>query len=829
METTEEIVGLEARYRRLLGDPRRSLAEFVDASVEYGRLLSEVDLQRAHDVLSLALETLHDPPAPAETEVALRVMGLLEVVAGRIGNVSSQLAVLERQRRVVAGGQGPAGLDGAIDLRRRSSAALLAAGRVAEGLDELTVGLEEAADGGDLEVFGRTVTDLVAALRAHPLPDAAVPELDRVLARTRHQRAEAVWVVWCLVGMGAVRLAADDVAAARLYVRRLRTLAATQVLPAVAGVVMAEVALAEDRPDVAVELGEELVEVGSPDIRVRFLSLAALGRALVSAGRDDEAVRTLAEASGYDVGDDRTLAAVHDALAALAERGGRFEDAYRHLRTAERLARRSAPSAVALTPVVDIRSPGRRLAPVANPEEELALRIVALQQLVEERTRELEQAQLDLIEMGERSALDGLTGLLGRDRLRSMLAATLATRTDVSVLSIDVDRFGRVNETLGHEVGDALLTEIAQRLRTALADADLVARWGGDEFVAVIVGVREPTAAQAVAEAVRQCLAQPWTAAGGVELVPSVSIGVAIADGARDADLLLRQADTAMVRAKLIGKDRVLLYHSEISGEARRRLDIETMVRQALERDWFELHFQPICSNVTGRPYAAEALLRIRHPELGLVTPVSFLDVVEETGLTGPVGRWVIDTACAALSRWSRVVPDFTIAVNVSPTLLDMDLPTVVAEALERCGAEAAQLVVEVTEHTLLDADDVQVTSLVALRELGVKIALDDFGTSYSSLHHLRRFPVDIVKIDRSFVAGICDHPQDEAIVQAIVDLSRVFGFRVIAEGVETVEQLELQRRLGCHGAQGYLLGRPVPADDLAPVLAHLGVDTAPG
>jgi diguanylate cyclase (GGDEF)-like protein len=462
-----------------------------------------------------------------------------------------------------------------------------------------------------------------------------------------------------------------------------------------------------------------------------------------------------------------------------------------------------------------------RYAALDLENRDLDRRLRNLQQLVDDRDRQLEQALIDLREVKDQSERDPLTRLANRQTLRRLMAQ-LARRGDrCAVLAIDVDRFGRLNETLGHDVGDRLLVELADRLRHAVRSRDTVARWGGDEFMVVMPGVRDLTTATAMAETVRSELGRPVQFDDGASVVCSISVGVAVTgSGLVEPDVLLRQVDTALERAKARGKDRVEVFGDELGVDARRRFETEHLLRQALDEGWFELYFQPVHPNDEGYPVAAEALLRLRHPDGTLLLPGAFLDVAEETGLARPIGNWVVEEACRIASRWVGRLPPFRLAVNVSAAQLGPDFPSVISGSLQAHGLDPSVLVVELTEHTLLEADDDQVEALVAVRRAGVRIALDDFGTAYSSLNHLRRFPVDVVKIDKSFVAGFGRSDQDHAIVKAVVDLSHTFRFRVIAEGVETAEQFDQQLRLGCHGAQGYLIGHPKPAEAFERLLA---------
>ena len=450
-------------------------------------------------------------------------------------------------------------------------------------------------------------------------------------------------------------------------------------------------------------------------------------------------------------------------------------------------------------------------------------RVASLEQVIDLRTRQLEQALIDLRDLSDRSQLDPLTGLAGRQRLTEVMAELVVRQDRCAVLAIDLDRFGRLNETLGHQAGDELLVEHAARLQRVVRNRDTVARWGSDEFVVVMPGVYDLATAIAMADGIRDELARPFTTVIGETVISTISVGVAIAaESVADPEALLREADIALERAKALGKGRVEVFGAELEETARRRFDTEAMLRSALDEGRFELYFQPVHPNLAGHPIAAEALLRMHHPTGDILAPGAFLDVAEETGLTRPIGDWVLNETCRIAAGWMRLGTPFSVAVNVSATQLDAEFPANIADALARHGVPPHMLVMELTEHTLLEADDTQVQALLAVRATGVRIALDDFGTAYSSLSHLRRFPVDVVKIDKSFVAGICRSERDNAIVRAVVDLSHTFRFRVVAEGVETAEQLDQQRRLGCHGAQGFLIGRPKPASVFDELLGSL-------
>ena len=588
-------------------------------------------------------------------------------------------------------------------------------------------------------------------------------------------------------------------------------------LAVVADVVGAWIDLEADRPADAVARLDKVVSQGEVEAQWSFLVHAGRGVAHHALDHREEARVDLAAAADVGTDDHLALAACLDLLAELEHLDGDADAAYRHLRSArvnelaaraqERARRRPGGS-----------RPGRSGAPEVV---DLTDRRLALEHLVRVREAQLDRALIDLRDANQRNELDPLTGLANRQHLREVLTEIVEAQGHCAVLAVGLDRFSRLNETLGHRVGDEFLVEMSARLQHAVRISDVVARWGGDEFVIVVPGVHEPAAAVGLAEAIRQAVAEPWGAGDGRALTPSVSIGVAVGrQGEVPPDHLLRHADAALEQAKVRGKDRVEVFGEDIGAASQRRFEVERLLRAALDDDLFELYFQPVHANTPGYPLTAEALLRLHHPDGRLLAPGAFLDVAEETGLARPIGSWVLRSACAVASRWAGVGEPFHCAVNVSAHQLDDEFPDLIADTLERQSLDPERLVLELTEHTLLEADAVQVDALDRIRATGVRIALDDFGTAYSSLTHLRRFAVDVVKIDQSFIAGITVNAEDAAIVSAIVELSRTFGFRVVAEGIETVQQLDLQRRLGCHGAQGYLIGRPKPAAAFGELLA---------
>lgn len=762
---------LEAAYDDLESDPRRDPTAFLHLSVSLAKNLPDEAHARAIELMWTALARLDhlesNPASHPSIEAVREAVNALDMLGVAAGDHSMRvwLARWERSYRMrrVEGCSD----DDLVELHLR-------VGDAAVDADDLVTAYGAVIEALDLiEATGadHLLTEVVAACalwsRLVECPDPS--PIERRLQEIRERGRDEPAGVWALIGSAVLCQQRGDTAEAELHLRRLRAMTDDQMPP------------------------------------LAWLVGAWVARAGGHAAALDEALGHLASAEPADPTTDLLIEEL-------------LEECDRELHGVQLHHVPDRPTVevadVVLPPEVD---PGD---PVA-----LASRVASLEALVEARTRQLEQALVDLRDMADRSQHDPLTGLANRTHLRELLAARIASRHSVAVLAIDIDRFTRVNETIGHVAGDALIVEVARRLGRIVSPADTLARWGGDEFMVILNGHTEIERVESVANGIRQALGVPWLAAEGTEVVPSVTIGVALApNGEIDPDVVLQQVDIALEEAKRAGRGRVEVFGDALGDAAQHRFETESLIRQGMERGWFELFFQPIYSNETGRPYAAESLLRLRHPERGVLAPAAFLDVAEDTGLAVPLGDWVIRSACEHLAAWQDSTPGFRLAVNVSASQLDSNFPVMVAESIDATGADAEALVIELTEHLLLAADEEQVAVLNSLRSMGIRIALDDFGTAYSSFNHLRRFPIDIVKIDRSFVAGICSNPEDLAIVAAVVDLSRVFGFRVIAEGVETSEQLDLQRRLGCFGAQGFLIGRPRPASHFGELLAGLSI-----
>jgi diguanylate cyclase (GGDEF)-like protein len=427
--------------------------------------------------------------------------------------------------------------------------------------------------------------------------------------------------------------------------------------------------------------------------------------------------------------------------------------------------------------------------------------------------------------MRHQSLHDSLTGLPNRallfDRIEHAFGRAERFGSAVAVLLLDLDGFKTVNDSLGHHAGDELLIEVGSRLQDVVRTSDTVARLGGDEFV-VLAEVESDEEAFGLSERIAAIWEAPFAAASG-EVFCSASVGIAVGRKAEAPTKMLREADAAMYRAKDRGRGRSEIFDEEMRRDAFERLRTESDLRRALERDEFRVMYQPIFDTTTLRPIAVEALVRWQHPTRGIVGPVEFIPLAEETGLIAPLGRWVLEHAVAEVAGWSRQFPELPLRVAVNVSGQQLARPEFLQEvrvALEASDLPPELLGLEITESILINESGNPRSTLESLREIGVKVLIDDFGTGYSSLARLKRFPLDVIKIDRSFVDGVGAEDEDTAIVAAIVDIARSLGLQVIAEGVEGEVQLERLRELGCHAAQGYLFSGPMQGDAFAAFLA---------
>ncbi|HET7479609.1 MAG TPA: EAL domain-containing protein [Rubrobacteraceae bacterium] len=426
------------------------------------------------------------------------------------------------------------------------------------------------------------------------------------------------------------------------------------------------------------------------------------------------------------------------------------------------------------------------------------------------------------------SQYDSLTGLANRalfqDRLTQAVARAEREGEMVALLSLDLDRFKDFNDALGHGFGDMLLKTAANRLQGCVREGDTVARLGSDEFGIVLEDVPDVQFVASVAQRISAELTEPFTV-HGQEMFLSAGMGIAVRPPS-EADALIRDASAALQRAKAAGPDNYQFFSPEMNVEAFERLAFESSLRRALERGEFELHYQPQVDLSTGRIVGAEALLRWNHPELGLISPAKFIPVLEETGMILEIGAWVIQTACSQSRAWrDDGLPGIRVAVNLSAKQFEQqDLSAVVSGALEETGLSPDDLELEITESLLMQDSEESNAKLGRIKsERGVRVSIDDFGTGYSSLAYLKRFPIDALKVDQSFIRDLTEGSDDAAIVAAIIGLAHSLRLAVIAEGVETAAQLEYLRRQGCDEAQGYYLSRPVPAAGFATLLRDAG------
>jgi diguanylate cyclase (GGDEF)-like protein len=426
---------------------------------------------------------------------------------------------------------------------------------------------------------------------------------------------------------------------------------------------------------------------------------------------------------------------------------------------------------------------------------------------------------------------DSLTGLPNRysvrERLAQAIEASLASGGSAGVILLDLDGFKEINDSLGHPFGDRVLTQVAQRLSSFVGGKASPGRLGGDEFVVIVERAQQASALEALASAIRDEMRRPL-AVDEHQFFLSASLGLAIApEHGTDVDVLLQKADVAMYRAKAEKLPGYCTYSSSLNEHAPARLRMQHLLSQALARKELILYYQPKIA-ASGKVTGAEALVRWRSGELGLVPPVEFIPLAEHTGLIIEIGEWVLETACAQLQAWKDEVPEeFSIAVNLSPhQFSDPELVPKIARTLDRTGIAAHRLELEITEGALMHNPAQAILALEQLRALGIKISVDDFGTGYSSLAYLKRLPIDALKIDKSFIASLPADPRDHTIVSAVIAIARELTLRVTAEGVETEQQLHVLQALGCDEFQGYLFSHPLPNADFLAMHRRRGCET---
>jgi diguanylate cyclase (GGDEF)-like protein len=422
---------------------------------------------------------------------------------------------------------------------------------------------------------------------------------------------------------------------------------------------------------------------------------------------------------------------------------------------------------------------------------------------------------------------DELTGLANRNMINQRLNQALARarRNDkpLAILFIDLDRFKNINDTLGHGAGDNVLKEVAERLRECLRDSDTIGRLGGDEFVVLLEELSEPMHSAAVAQKIITAVAKPYTLdAQEFHITASVGISAYPADS-EDMQSLLKNADIAMSRAKELGKNNYQFYSAQMNRHTLDRLALESSLRRALERNEFVLHYQPKVDIRSGRITGMEALMRWQHPTNGLIPPMQFIPLAEETGLIVAIGEWVLRAACAQSQSWRKQgLPPLRLAVNLSARQFNHEhLLQDVEKVLNDTGLDPTGLELEITESMVMHDPERAVMLLNKLRAMGISISIDDFGIGYSSLGYLKRFPVDSLKIDRSFIMGLPLDNDDAAIAQAIIAMAHTLKLSVIAEGVETDEQLRFLRDHLCDEVQGYYFSKPVPKHEFASLVLN--------
>jgi diguanylate cyclase (GGDEF)-like protein/PAS domain S-box-containing protein len=449
----------------------------------------------------------------------------------------------------------------------------------------------------------------------------------------------------------------------------------------------------------------------------------------------------------------------------------------------------------------------------AQAVRDAAGKIIALEGILDDITeRKRSEERLSFL-----AQYDALTGLPNRalfyDRLRQAIGRARREHEMIGLMFLDLDRFKQINDTLGHAAGDRVLKVVAERLKRFLREVDTIARLGGDEFTVVIEGVTAAEQLAAIADKIRSAMAEPVDL-DGREMSISSSIGIALYPrDAQDIDQLVKSADIAMYHAKRRGgRQQAQFYEPGLAAPASEYLELEAKLRRAIEQQELVLHYQPVIDMASGRICGMEALVRWQSQQ-GLIAPANFIAAAEHSGLILDIGAWVLREACTQARKWQREgLPALRLAVNLSPLQLrQQNLFASVSEILRESGLAAQHLELEITENTVMERSPDSMTTLTRLEQLGVRLSVDDFGTGYSSLAYLKQFPVHVLKVDRAFVRDICTDSDDAAIVSAMIAMAKSLGLRIIAEGVETREQLDFLRTAGCDAYQGYYFSVPLP------------------
>lgn len=439
--------------------------------------------------------------------------------------------------------------------------------------------------------------------------------------------------------------------------------------------------------------------------------------------------------------------------------------------------------------------------------------------------RDINQRKLYEEQLETLANYDPLTGLANRALLQSHLQSSIEKakrhQTQMALLMFDLDRFKDINDSYGHSAGDELLQMVSKRFSERLREGDMISRLGGDEFAVVIENIVRPEDAGKLAEEMIGALAQEYRLSGGAVIHVGSSVGIAVfPNNGIDSSTLLQHTDAALYKAKSEGRGVYRYYTDELTDSARQRIECETRLRRAVINQEFEVYYQPQVHIATGRIVGAEALIRWNDPMRGLISPVEFIPIAEETGLIGDIGEWVLNETCRQGKIWLDQGHRLTLAVNLSAhQVRHQNIPQIVDKALENSGYPASRLELELTESALMQREEETVEMLHTLRARGIRLAIDDFGTGYSSLSYLKRFPIDVLKIDKSFVDDIPFESDDMAIVTAIIAMGQALGFQVLAEGTERIEQIDFLKEKGCTMYQGYFKSPPIPAGEFIKLL----------